>query len=139
MPSVNTNENDPMNWSWTTPRVTTTPKQFPRTRPMQPQNCAARAKYYMNRGLVVPPIFANCAPKKRNRVNNNNTQTQKRTRVTNRINRSQNAYAVLGVPKDSSRSVVRKAYLRLSKQYHPNKGGNANTFRKIKNAYNSLL
>lgn len=115
MPSVNTNENDPMNWSWTVPRA----KPIPRTRPM---NCAARAQYYKKRGLAVPPVFSRCRG------------------VTNRINRAQNAYSILGIPKDSSRTVIRKAYLKLSKVYHPNKkGGNANTFRKIKNAYNSLL
>lgn len=151
MPSVNTNENDPMNWSWTTPRPT--PRTAPRTRPT---NCAARAKYYTNKGLKVPLIFRNCAPSYNNcaarakyyrnqglvvpekftRCNNNNSR---RTRVTNRINRAENAFSILGVPKDSSRAVIRKAYLKLSKIYHPDKGGNANSFRKIKKAYNSLV
>lgn len=137
MRSVNTNENknDPMNWSWTT---TTTPRPrtrrpILRTRPMMPKNCAARAKYYRNKGLVVPPLFEKCAPPP-------SATKVKQTRVTNRINRAENAFSILGIPKNSSRSVIRKAYLRLSKMYHPNKKtGNANTFVKIKRAYDSLM
>ena len=140
MRSVNTNENknDPMNWSWTTTRTTTTPRPrtrpILRTRPMMPKNCAARAKYYRNKGLVVPPLFEKCAPQPPSATK------VKQMRVTNRINRAENAFSILGIPKNSNRSVIRKAYLRLSKMYHPNKRtGNANTFVKIKNAYNSLM
>jgi hypothetical protein len=110
--SVNTNENDPMNWSWTVPRT----KPVLRTRPI---NFKTRVGYYKKKGMAVPPVF--------NRS------------VTNRINRAQSPYSVLGIPKNSSRSVIRKTYLRLSKKYHPDKtGGNSNTFKKIKNAYDSL-
>lgn len=111
--SVNTNDNDPMNWAWTVPRT----KPVLRTKPI---NFKTRIGYYKKKGMSVPPVF--------NRS------------VINRVNRAQNPYSILGIPKDSSRSVIRKTYLKLSKKYHPDKsGGNANTFKKIKNAYNSLM
>lgn len=56
----------------------------------------------------------------------------------NRINRAQNAHVILGVPAGASRATIRRAFLTLSKKFHPDKGGNANTFRKIKNAYDKL-
>ena len=165
MPSVNTNENDPMNWSWTTPRTnvrTRRTKPILRPKGMTRNECAARAKYYKNRGQPVPPLFREkCSPSQQNCVARakyyrnqglvvpnliercakaaRSPPVNQNRGVTNRINRAQNAFSILGVPKNSSRSVIRKAYLRLSKQYHPNKGGNANSFRKIKKAYNSLV
>jgi len=45
---------------------------------------------------------------------------------------------VLGVNKDSSKSEIRKAYLRLALDHHPNKGGNENIFKKIQKAYDTL-
>lgn len=128
MPSVNTNENDPMNWEWTMPRPKPKPVLF--TKPMSNVNCEARAQYYLKKGLVVPPLFNKCK---------NTVKTKRQRSVINRVNRAQDPFAILGLPKNSSRSMIRKAYLKLSKQHHPNKGGNVNTFRKIKNAYNSLL
>lgn len=120
MRSVNTNENDPMNWEYTVRRTS----PVLRTKPI---NFKCRSKYYKNRGLPVPPIFKNC------------TSPQKRSTI-NRINRAKDPYKVLGIPIDSTRSIIRKRFLKLSKQYHPDKrGGNANTFKKIKNAYNAII
>ena len=48
-------------------------------------------------------------------------------------------YDVLGVDKNASESEISKAYRKLAKKYHPDKGGNAKDFEKISKAYNEAL
>jgi curved DNA-binding protein CbpA len=48
-------------------------------------------------------------------------------------------YAELGVPYGSGDRVVNKAYRRLSLTEHPDKGGNAQRFRRIARAYEALV
>lgn len=51
---------------------------------------------------------------------------------------SNDPYRVLGVNKGSTKPEIRKAYLRLALDHHPNKGGNENIFKKIQKAYERL-
>lgn len=50
-----------------------------------------------------------------------------------------NPYKILNIPQDSSLEVVKKAYKKLALVHHPDKGGNSNTFLKIKEAYEEIL
>ena len=56
-----------------------------------------------------------------------------------RQNTQNNLYNVLGLSPGASQENIKRAYINLAKRYHPNKGGNANEFRRITNARNKLL
>lgn len=47
-------------------------------------------------------------------------------------------YKILGVPPDASDDEIRKAYYRLAHKYHPDKGGDAEKFKEINEAYRVL-
>lgn len=47
-------------------------------------------------------------------------------------------YSVLGIPKDSSDSEIKKAYRELAKKHHPDKGGSEETFKEVNDAYKQL-
>lgn len=47
-------------------------------------------------------------------------------------------YAILNINANSSRDQVRNAYLELSKQHHPDKGGSTETFITLQRAYDVL-
>jgi DnaJ-class molecular chaperone len=49
-----------------------------------------------------------------------------------------NPYKILGVDKYASDKDIKKAYRRLAIKEHPDKGGNADTFKEINNAYETL-
>ncbi len=49
-----------------------------------------------------------------------------------------NPYDVLGVKKDASEKEIKKAYRDLCKEYHPDKGGDAEKFKEIGSAYEIL-
>jgi DnaJ-class molecular chaperone len=51
----------------------------------------------------------------------------------------QDLYGTLGVPPSASSGDIRKAYLRLAVQHHPDKGGNEEDFKRIGDAYNILI
>ena len=47
-------------------------------------------------------------------------------------------YTVLGLKKKATQGEIKKAYFRLAKIHHPDKGGNPANFRKIFEAYETL-
>jgi len=47
-------------------------------------------------------------------------------------------YKVLGVEKDASEQEIKRAYRKLAMKHHPDKGGNAEEFKKIGAAYETL-
>lgn len=49
-----------------------------------------------------------------------------------------NAYEVLGLGTDATEDQVRAAYLRLATLNHPDRGGDVETFRAIREAYEQL-
>ena len=47
-------------------------------------------------------------------------------------------YEELGVPKDASPEDIKKAYRSLARTHHPDKGGDAEKFKKVQEAYETL-
>ena len=48
-------------------------------------------------------------------------------------------YSILGVPKNASPELIKKQYRKLSLEFHPDRpGGNANKFKEINEAYETL-
>ena len=47
-------------------------------------------------------------------------------------------YKLLNVGREASANEIRKAYLKLSKEHHPDKGGDPDVFKKIQKAYDVL-
>jgi curved DNA-binding protein CbpA len=47
-------------------------------------------------------------------------------------------YDVLGLNKTATKEEIKKAYRNLSKQHHPDVGGDEEVFKKISHAYNIL-
>ncbi|MFH1078441.1 MAG: molecular chaperone DnaJ [Patescibacteria group bacterium] len=47
-------------------------------------------------------------------------------------------YSILGVPKDASPEDVKKAFRRLAHEHHPDKGGDAQKFKDVNEAYQIL-
>lgn len=47
-------------------------------------------------------------------------------------------YEILGVPRDADADELKKAYRRLAAKHHPDKGGDAETFKEVKEAYETL-
>jgi molecular chaperone DnaJ len=51
---------------------------------------------------------------------------------------SKNYYEILGVPKTATQKEIKKAYRELAKKHHPDKGGDAEEFKKISEAFSIL-
>ena len=49
------------------------------------------------------------------------------------------ALQILELPADAELSAVKQRYRRLVREFHPDKGGDANRFREIREAYEILL
>ena len=47
-------------------------------------------------------------------------------------------YKVLDVDPNSSQDVIKKAFRKLSLKHHPDRGGDAEEFKKINEAYTTL-
>lgn len=56
----------------------------------------------------------------------------------NFYNMGENYYNVLGVSKDASQDEIKKKYRKLSLQHHPDRGGDAEQFKKISEAYENI-
>ena len=50
-----------------------------------------------------------------------------------------NPYWVLGVDENADKETIKKAYRKLAKEYHPDKGGDVDKFNAINKAYEQLL
>jgi len=53
----------------------------------------------------------------------------------NKPNLKQNAWSVLEIKETDDESIIRKAYHRLAREYHPDKGGNPEDMVRLNNAY----
>jgi len=51
---------------------------------------------------------------------------------------SKNYYEILGVDKGADKEELKKAYRELSKEHHPDRGGDAEKFKEINEAYSTL-
>lgn len=49
-----------------------------------------------------------------------------------------NEFDILGIPQDSDLSTIKKAFRKLAKVHHPDKGGDEEMFKKIQEAYEKL-
>lgn len=47
-------------------------------------------------------------------------------------------YSVLGVPKEATEDDIKKAYRKLASKHHPDKGGDAEKFKEVQEAYEIL-
>ena len=47
-------------------------------------------------------------------------------------------YEALGVSKDADSATIKKAYRKLASKHHPDKGGDAEKFKEIQTAYDTL-
>ena len=52
---------------------------------------------------------------------------------------AEDPYIILGIEPGADSNAIKLAYRRLAKQHHPDAGGNAAEFQKIKTAFNELL
>lgn len=50
----------------------------------------------------------------------------------------ENYYEILGVPENADEETIKKAFRELAKKYHPDRGGDAEKFKKIVEAYRVL-
>jgi molecular chaperone DnaJ len=50
----------------------------------------------------------------------------------------ENHYDILGVKENATQDEIKKAYRKLAKENHPDKGGNEDTFKKISVAYDTI-
>lgn len=48
-------------------------------------------------------------------------------------------YAELGVEENADMEIVKKAWRKLGKKYHPDLGGDANEFCRLNEAYNAIV
>lgn len=48
-------------------------------------------------------------------------------------------YATLGISRGANKDEIKKAFHKLAHIHHPDKGGDAEMFKKINNAYQSLM
>ncbi len=72
--------------------------------------------------------------------NMKNTQNNENNENSSTVNKN-DPHSILGVSKNASKSEIRKAYLKksISGNYrHPNKGGDAEEFKKLQAAYEML-
>lgn len=56
-----------------------------------------------------------------------------------RVVADESPYSILGVTKDATWPQIKTAFRKLAMQHHPDKGGDAATFRKIRAAFELLI
>jgi translocation protein SEC63 len=54
------------------------------------------------------------------------------------MNKDKNYYKILGALHEETATLIKKKYYKLSFTHHPDKGGNAEYFAEITEAYNVL-
>jgi len=105
------------------------------------QKAAAKKRKPRPTGMDWEPTPDDMSAKKRakeaadrkKRANESKRRRAERARFNSRDPR-----VVLGVSATATKSNIKKAYHKLALKQHPNKGGNSNIFRKIKDAYDKL-
>ena len=95
------------------------------------EKAAAKKRKPRPTGMNWEPTPEDMGAKKR--ANENRRRRAERARFNSRDPR-----VVLGVSATATKSNIKKAYHKLALKQHPNKGGNSNIFRKIKDAYDKL-
>jgi len=60
-------------------------------------------------------------------------------RLTGIVLNKDESFSILELPEDSTLSEVKAQYKKLAKQYHPDRGGDEEKFKKISSAYNQAL
>jgi len=48
-------------------------------------------------------------------------------------------YEILNINENATKSEIRKAYIKLARETHPDKGGNEEEFKKVNKAYEVLI
>lgn len=70
---------------------------------------------------------------------NSSRRTRTDQRSTDQRSSDSDALAALGLQAGASREAIKQAFRRLVKQHHPDLGGSAEAFRRISEAYQSLM
>ena len=55
-----------------------------------------------------------------------------------KIKATTNVFDILGIPRNSNLETIKKAYRKLAKEHHPDKGGDEEVFKKISGAFEFL-
>lgn len=106
------------------------------------KKAAAKRKAPRPTNMNWEPVPEDLSAKKRAKENmekRRRADDEKRRRAERARFNSKDPRVVLGVSASATKQNIKKAYHKLALKQHPNKGGDSNIFRKIKDAYNKLI